>query len=247
APWDRVRDLERPRAIALRPPGAPEAHGPPRPTDTDVAIADALAEAGGRNLAEAGLDVVLLPALAYTPAGFAAEFPGTISVSPETGTALVVDIATSLHDHGFGVLAIANAHFDPGHLTALHAAVDAIRASGLMTVAFPDVTRRPWVSRLTEEFRSGACHAGRYEGSIVLARTPHRVDGAKMRDLPPHPVSLADAIRDGKTTFGEAGGDRAYFGSPAEATADEGRQTIATLGEILAESVREAIDEGGVA
>jgi hypothetical protein len=31
---------------------------------------------------------------------------------------------------------------------------------------------------------------------------------------------------------------RAYFGSPAEASAEEGRATIATLGEILAEAVQ---------
>ena len=244
--WERVRDLDRAAAVAILPTGATEAHGPHLPLDTDVTIAEAMAEAGGRILSDEGLDAVLLPPLAYTPAGFAAGFAGTISISAGTTAGVVVDIAASLHGHGFGALALANAHFDPGHLTALHSAVDAIRTRGLMTVAFPDVTRRPWGSRLTEEFRSGACHAGRYEGSIVLARTPGRVDEATMRDLPPHPVSLADAIRDGKTTFGEAGGDRAYFGSPAEATAEEGAQTIATLGEILAEAVREAIGDGGV-
>ncbi|MDH3424325.1 MAG: hypothetical protein OEN00_15130, partial [Gemmatimonadota bacterium] len=53
----------------------------------------------------------------------------------------------------------------------------------------------------------------------------------------PNPASLSDAIREGHTTFETAGGPRAYFGWPAEATADEGRETVATLGRLLAEAV----------
>ncbi len=239
--WERMRGLDRERTVAILPTGATEAHGPHLPLDTDVTIADAMAEAGGKILSARGLDVVILPPLAYTPAPFASGFAGTISIRPETAAALVVDIATGLHRTGVGALAIANAHFDPAHLGALHSATDAIAERALMAIAFPDVTRKPWGSRLTEEFRSGACHAGRYEGSIVLARTPERVDVEAMRTLPPNPVSLARAIRDGRSTFAEAGGDRAYFGSPHEATAEEGRSTIAVLGQILAESVCDAL------
>ena len=35
----------------------------------------------------------------------------------------------------------------------------------------------------------------------------------------------------------EAGGPRAYFGAPADATADEGARTIEVLGDILSEAV----------
>ena len=239
--WERVRGLDRERTVAILPTGATEAHGPHLPLDTDVTIAEAMAEAAGDLLATRGLSVIILPPLAYTPAPFAAAFAGTIGIRPETAASLVVDIATSLHRTGLGCLAIANAHFDPAHLGALHAATEAIAERALMTIAFPDVTRNPWGSRLTEEFRSGACHAGRYEGSVVLARTPERVDTDAMRSLPPNPVSLSEAIQDGKRNFAEAGGDRAYFGSPSEATAEEGRATIAALGQILAESVCDAL------
>jgi creatinine amidohydrolase len=51
------------------------------------------------------------------------------------------------------------------------------------------------------------------------------------------PASLSQAIRDGRTTFEQAGGPRAYFGWPAEATAEEGEQTIGVLGGILSEAV----------
>ena len=102
---------------------------------------------------------------------------------------------------------------------------------------FPDVTRKPWAPRLTEEFRSGACHAGQYESSIVLAVRPELVREAIRRSLPANPRSLSAAIRSGQTSFEAAGGPRAYFGSPADAGVDEGTRTIEVLGAILEEAV----------
>jgi creatinine amidohydrolase len=59
--------------------------------------------------------------------------------------------------------------------------------------------------------------------------------------LEPNPASLSSAIRVGARTFGEAGGPRAYFGWPADASADEGRRSVAVLGGILAEAVESAL------
>ncbi len=153
----------------------------------------------------------------------------------------MVDVAEALASWDVPVLALANAHFDPAHLGSLYAARDTVRTAGKIAVVFPDVTRRPWASRLTDEFKSGACHAGRYEGSIVLARHPELVRREEMAALPPHPVSLAAAIREGKKTFGEAGGADAYFGDPASASAEEGEETIAVLGSMLEEAVVDAL------
>ena len=84
------RDLAYPRheaesgraRVAILPVGALEAHGPHLPVGTDLVIAEAMADAAARRLAAEGLEVTLLPALAYTPAPFADEFPGTISIRP---------------------------------------------------------------------------------------------------------------------------------------------------------------------
>jgi creatinine amidohydrolase len=235
--WEEVRDLDRARAVAVLPVGALEAHGPHLPLATDVVIASAMARAAAARLSARGRDAVLLPALAYTAAPFGAAFPGTLSVSAATVTALVVDLARELTRHGFAALAIANGHLDPTHLAALAAAAERARAERLIPVVIPDITRKPLSGRLTEEFRTGACHAGRYEGSMVLAERPELVREDLRLALPPVPASLAAAIRDGRTTFEQAGGPRAYFGWPADASAAEGRDTIDTLGDILAEAV----------
>jgi len=239
--WEEVRDLDRPRTSVVFPVGATEAHGPHLPLDSDVIIATAMARAGAQRLAAKGDTVLILPALAYTAAPFGAQFQGTLSISGVTVTAVIVDLARSLSNQGFRLLAIANAHLDPEHLTALHEAVTLGRADGLLPIIFPDLTRRPWSTRLGEEFKSGACHAGQFESSIILHERPAAVRDEVRRGLVPNPQSLSLAIKAGKRTFEEAGGPRAYFGDPAAATAAEGARLIDALGAILEEAVRAEI------
>jgi creatinine amidohydrolase len=241
--WEEVRDLERARTVAILPVGAVEAHGPHLPLMTDVLIAQAMAREGAFRIGRGGpLTAVVLPPLFYTPAPFGAGFPGTLSITQGTLNALLLDLARGLTRQGFAALAVANAHLDPAHLKALAEARDRARGEGLLPIAFPDLTRKPWAERLTDEFQSGACHAGRYEGSVVLAVRPDLVRDEIRNALPPNPASLSTAIRRGAGTFQEAGGERAYFGWPADASREEGQSTIATLGEILADAVREALD-----
>jgi creatinine amidohydrolase len=242
--WEEARDAAGPGSVAILPVGAVESHGPHLPLETDVIIAQAMARSGAARLAGRGVPAVLLPSLAYTAAGFADGFPGTLSVRPETVTALLLDIAAALARQRFGMLAIANAHLDPAHLASLDAAVSAIRRDVGIAVAFPNLAAKPWALRLTDEFKSGACHAGQFETSIVLAECPELVRRDIMAALAPNPASLSRAIRDGKQSFAEAGGPRAYFGFPAQATKEEGRATIEVLGAILDEAIQAELSAG---
>ena len=239
--WEEVRDLDREHTLVVLPVGAIEAHGPHLPLDTDVVIATAMARAGARKLATRGRLVVILPALAYTAASFGAAFHGTLSISAITVTALLVDVARSLSDQGFRLLALANVHLDPEHLTALTEAVRLAKADQLLPIIFPDLTRKPWGTRLGDEFKSGACHAGQFESSIVIAERPDGVRETIRASLVANPISLSQAIKAGKRTFDSAGGPRAYFGDPAAATADEGARLIDALGAILEEAVNAEI------
>lgn len=242
--WEEARDLDRARVVAVLPVGAMEAHGPHLPLATDTIIAQAMAREGAARIGGRGLGALLLPPFHFTAAPFGAAFTGTVSVQPATVEALLLDLARELTRHGFAALAVANGHLDPAHLGALAAAESKAREEGLLPIICPNLTRKPWAARLTEEFRTGACHAGRYEGSVVMAERADLVREGLRRDLPPNPASLSAAIRDGKRTFEEAGGARAYFGWPADATAEEGRATVGVLGAILADAVLEALAPG---
>ena len=246
--WEEARDLGRSRTVAILPVGAIEAHGPHLPLGTDVVIARAMARASGERLVDLGFHAVLLPAIAFTAAPFAAAFAGTLSAAVNSVTAQIMDLARELERQEFAALAIANAHLDPAHLAGLERGVTAVREGAVrLPVAFPNLTRKPWASRLGEEFKTGACHAGRFESSIVMAERPDLVHDWIRRSLPANPASLSVAIGNGLQTFEAAGGPRAYFGWPADATAEEGRATIATLGGILADAVSEALAPGRTA
>jgi creatinine amidohydrolase len=219
-----------------------EAHGPHLPLGTDVIIAEAMARACAERLARDGVDALILPPLWYTAAGFADTFPGTVSVEGRTVSDLVIQVATSLARHDITTLAIANAHLDPAHLASLRTAANSPPEGS--RIVFLDLTRRRVAERLTAEFRTGACHAGRFEGSVVLAERPDLFRDTVARSLDPNPSSLSEAIRDGHQRFEDAGGPRAYFGWPADATEQEGRETIRVLGAMLAEAVAaESSDE----
>lgn len=243
--WTEVEALDRSRVVAILPLGAVEAHGPHLPLLTDGVIAGAMAEAAAGRLAAQGWTALLLPPLDYSAAPFAAAFPGTVSLRPETTTALVEDVGAAVAGWGVPLLAIANAHLDPAHLRAVRRAAERLRAGDSIRVAFPILSTRPWAGRLGVEFRSGACHAGRFEGSVVLAERPELVRRDVAAGLEPNPASLSEAIRDGRRTFAEAGGPRAYFGDPAAASAEEGRATIAELGAILEEAIVAELETDG--
>jgi creatinine amidohydrolase len=241
-PWTLVKaavDSGRP-VIGILPLGAVEAHGPHLPLNTDVIISEGMARRAADLLRRRGTEAFTLPALAYAPAHYASEFAGTISIGEATARALILDIARSLKAQGFACLALANSHFDPANVAMLRNLAPESSAIGL-PIAFPDFTRRALAAELTEEFVSGACHAGQFETSLVLADRPDLVDDAARAALRDNPASLVTAFAAGATTFTEAGGPQAYFGAPARATAQEGAETSAIMAEALARSVIEAI------
>ncbi len=237
--WEEVRDFDLGKAVAILPVGAVEAHGPHLPLTTDVIISEAMARSAAEKLEAQGYPVLILPSISYTAAPFAASFPGTCSLDADAATAVLVSIARNLTRQGVRILAVANSHLDPANIAAIEAAVASARQEKLLKIVFPDISKKPWAMRLTDEFKSGACHAGQYETSVVLAERPELVRENIRKWLAPNPSSLSDAIRAGLETFEEADGARAYFGYPADASIEEGKQTVDILGSILEEAVRE--------
>ena len=218
--------------VAILPCGATEAHGPHLPLGTDVIISEGIAGRAKGFLKERGIAALLLPSIAYAPADFAASFAGTITISAAVAKSLMLDIARSLKQQGFASLAIVNSHFDPANVSMLREAASEIRAQGML-VAFPDFTRRALAEKLTEEFKSGACHAGQFETSLVMAARPDLVDNAARVTLESNPVSLVDAIARGAQTFDEAGGPRASFGDPRMVSSDAGERSFERMAQLL--------------
>ncbi|GAB5447612.1 MAG: creatininase family protein [Gymnodinialimonas sp.] len=103
--WEEVEVYLAQRDDAILPVGSTEQHGPIGLIGTDTLCAKAVAEA-----AAAHSGSVVLPPVGYTPAPFNMGFPGTISVTEATFTALVSEIVQALAVHGFRRLYVLNGH-----------------------------------------------------------------------------------------------------------------------------------------
>jgi creatinine amidohydrolase len=233
--WTEVDEAMKERPVAILPVGATEAHGPHLPLSTDTVIAIEMARRGASKLKEHGVPSLILPPVSFTVAEFGLDFPGSISVSPDTVAALIRDVCLSA-TRKFRAVALANVHLEPAHLESLKKGVEDAKKGGA-SVCYADVTKKRWAELLGAAFLEGD-HAGAFETSLVMAAAPEMVRDSVRISLPPIPGLLA-AIKKGAKTFVEAGGEDAYFGDPTAASSEDGDNYFEALAEILRISVME--------
>jgi creatinine amidohydrolase len=220
--------------VALVPVGSTEPHGPHLGLGTDVVISAAACVRACELFAKQGpITALVAPAVGYGVTECAAGFPGAVSIPAAVLTAYLGAICDGLLAQGFRHVCLVNNHLEPAHDQAVRAAV-----RPKVSVACP-LTKK-WAKTLSAEFKSGACHAGQYETSIVMAAAPELVDEAVRTQLPAVPISLSDKLAAGVDTFAAMGMELAYAGSPAAATVAEGEQLIQRLAEMVVGEVRES-------
>jgi creatinine amidohydrolase len=236
-PWTAIRQLAEQRAVALLPVGSTEAHGPHLPLGVDVVIAEEVCRRVARRLAARSQPALIFPAVPYGLTDFAAQFSGTVSVPEEPARAFLTEVLAGIASHGFARIGVLNHHLEPAHFQLVHQAAKAAAERTGARIAVPDHRKKPTGPRLGPEFTHGGSHAGWYETSLMLAAAPHLVDDTARRALPDLAVDLPAKIKAGARNFHECGGEDAYFGSPASASAEDGERLL----EILAEASEAAI------
>ena len=224
--------------IGLVPIGSTEPHGPHLGLGTDVVISAAACVRACEVLDKKGpLTAVIAPAVSYGVTDCAAGFPGAVSIPPAVLTAYVAAICDGLLAQGLRHVCLVNNHLEPAHDTALRAVLAG--REGKVSYACP-LTKK-WARTLSAEFKSGACHAGQYETSIVMAAAPELVDEHVRTSLAAVPVSLSEKLAAGVNTFSAMGMELAYAGAPAAASVEEGEQLIQRLAEMVVGEVRDAL------
>ena len=224
--------------VILVPVGSVEPHGPHMSLITDTVISRGAAERAALLLEAAGLAARIAPAVPYGVTECAARFAGAVSIPAPALTAYLHAVVAGFLAAGVDHVCLINNHLEPAHDRAVRAAVAEL-APGRASVACP-LTRR-WARTLSPEFKSGACHAGRYETSMIMARAPALIDEAARQGLPEVPISLADKLGAGISDFVEMGMDRAYAGAPAQASASEGDELLDRLAAMICTEVHEAL------
>jgi len=226
------------RLVVLLPVGSVEPHGPHMSLATDTVISLGAARLAAKKLAALGLDPAIAPAIPYGVTECAAAFPGAISVPASVLTPMVGAIVDGYLRGGAIHVCVINNHLEPAQDSAIR---DVASDREGISIACP--LQRKWARTLTEEFKSGACHAGRYETSIVLACDASLVDQAKATQLPEVPISLSEKLGEGIGDFAAMGLSNAYAGNPALATAKEGHESLEHLAQMIVAQVQAGLPQ----
>jgi len=174
--WEEARDRFRAAEIALLPVGSTEQHGPHLSLDTDTYDAEYLAIEAARRVSSPR--PLVLPTIAYGVAYHHMDFPGTVAVSPDVLSRLVVEVGMSVARHGITKLVIVNGH--GGNVPALRYAAQLVnRDARIFTCVDSGETSDDEVQAYIET--SNDVHGGEFETSTSLATRPHLVRTDRLR------------------------------------------------------------------
>lgn len=177
--------------VALIPVGATEQHGPNMALETDTAVAYRLAL---RIAAALHPRAVVAPPLPYGVSYHHMRFPGTMTLSPETFQAVVLEVVDSLRRHGVERFFIIDGH--AGNQGALDVLMTRLRFQMDIKAAYlfyftlvDDLIRRGARSE-----RWG--HACEVETSVGLALQPDivRAEALEAGKLRPTSLPYSDAL-----------------------------------------------------
>lgn len=249
-PFPEVARLaESGRALVILPVGVVEEHGAHLPLGVDSYAAEIYAGSAAPHLEDAGYEVVVAPTINYGVARAAIDFPGTLSLEPETLRSMVVEIGRSLARHRFTRLAILNGHRDLEHMKALDEAAatlneNSVRAICLGFTSDPVVTAACYREGVRQFYRSPQAdregHGGESETSVALHGFPDLVKTELIKDLDPNFDYDTEAFRNETKDYGSLSGGRGYFGWPQAATAETGEKLIEVRGRNIAQVILKA-------
>jgi creatinine amidohydrolase len=238
------------RALVILPVGVVEEHGAHLPLGLDSFAAEVYAEAAAPHLEEKGYEVVVAPTIPYGVARAAIDFPGTLSLEPQTLKSLVVDIGRSLARHGLHRLVILNGHRDLSHMKALEEACGTLieeKTAQVLCVGFtsdPGLTAAcyredvPQLSRSVRPDREG--HGGEWETSLALHAFPELVKQDIAQRLEPNFDYDVEAFRGETKDYWSLSNGSGYFGSPQSARAETGKKVLSIRGRNIAQVILKA-------
>ncbi len=233
--------------VAVLPVAATEQHGPHLPLSVDQTLVDGIVQAALPQLPD-DLPVLFLPTqhIGYSPEH--AQFRGTLTLSPQTVTALWTEIGAGVARAGLKKLLLFNSH--GGQVSVMDVVARELRTRQQLMVYSCSWWNLPLGDAASglfsaEEHRFGV-HAGEMETSLMLALRPDRVRMDQARDF-------ASSARERAARYPILGNGRSAklgwamqdynaegaAGNAGGATAEKGRALLDAAGRQLALLLRE--------
>jgi len=221
--WPEVESaLENGTRTAIVSVGSIEQHGPHLPLNMDTLDGDELS----RRIAEKLGDALAAPTIRPGCSGHHMEFPGTITIPPETLMDVIRGYCRSLDEHGFEHIVLIPTHggnFGPVKTVA----PDVAREIEATVIPLADLDEHmqllnDGLSEAGIDYDQDVIHAGAAETAMVLAINE---DLVRLQDIEPGPegeISTARLLSEGFKTITENG----VLGDPNEATAEAGETII---------------------
>jgi creatinine amidohydrolase len=219
--WPELRAaLDGGSEVGLVPLGAIEQHGPHLPLATDAIVATALCERAG-----AISGGVVMPTMNLGCSfGHGAQFPGTISLSPELLSMTIRQYVEWAATAGLTKFLVVDAHM--GNHPALQSAIDHLRLlrPDLQVGVFHWWDATPEVAVATAQ-DAADLHANRAETSLMLAVAPEhvRLDQLAAADDPDRTEDLV--FRYNASALSANG----VTGRPSEASAELGGELLSAI------------------
>jgi creatinine amidohydrolase len=241
---EEIASLDAARIIAVLPVAAIEQHGPHLPLAVDACINEGILERA-LTLLPADLPVTLLPMMPVGRSDEHGDFPGTLSLAPETIARLWGEIGGSVARAGLRKLVIFNSH--GGNPQMLDIVGRELRIKHRMLVVQVNSYRLYDAVALfgAEEIAHGI-HGGAVETSIMLHLRPELVRMEKAKDFVPSSRGLAEQYRHigphGRVPFSWLTQDLNPSGAVGDATkasAEHGRALVEQAARALAEILGE--------
>ena len=232
--WPEVRRaLDDGTRTAIAAVGSVEQHGPHLPLIMDTLAGDELS----RRIAERLGDALAAPTIRPGCSGHHMEFPGTITVSPETLMDVVRSYCRSLDAHGFDHVVLVPTHggnFAPVNTVA----PDVAREIDANVIALADLEEL--MSLQNEGLREGGVeyeepviHAGAVETSVVQAVDESLVRTDDLEAGREGDISTSRLLSEGFRSITENG----VLGDPRRATPEAGESILEAVTEAYAERI----------
>lgn len=223
--WREAEEAMRQARLALVPVGSLEQHGPHLTLDTDLAVAQALAD---RLHTDLGEEAVLCPPVTYGLSEHHMGFPGTMTLRPDTLMAVFDDLVESLAVWGLRRVLVVNGH--GGNIDALRlVSRNARREHGSLVAAIMwAVLGGPEIASRAVSPQYG--HACEIETSVAMDLVPDRVRfdqigspgrRSSVDTLTDPPRSLVD-----QAVWMEEWTDDGALGDPSQASPEMGKELV---------------------